>query len=90
MDIAAIGKMLRMARGHERLGQDAAQGTVQRQEKIDPEVLKKLMEMLSDGAQGGGGADGQVDQERISKMMSGRQGMEALMPDSDNGRQIVS
>lgn len=96
MDIGAIGKMLGMARGQERLGQEPAQDAAQQQGKIDPELLKKLLDMLSagtGGAQGGGGsgpgvANVQLDEEQINKMMSGRQGMEAMMPDSDSGRRV--
>lgn len=48
----------------------------------------------SGGAQGGGDSSGsggsgdQLDMEKLKKMMAGRQGMEAMMPDSDNGRKI--
>lgn len=48
----------------------------------------------SSGAQGGGDSSGsggsgdQLDMEKLKKMMAGRQGMEAMMPDSDNGRKI--
>ncbi|MDY0894362.1 MULTISPECIES: hypothetical protein [Pseudomonas] len=95
--ISAIGKMLGMARGQESLGRDGAEGAGHQNDKVDPELLKKLLEMLSGGAggaQGGGGSGssggsgGQPDPDQIRKMMSGRQGMEAMMPDSDNGRQV--
>jgi hypothetical protein len=48
----------------------------------------------SSGAQGSGDSSGsggsgdQLDMEKLKKMMAGRQGMEAMMPDSDNGRKI--
>ncbi|MBN2988602.1 hypothetical protein BFW88_05565 [Pseudomonas fluorescens] len=87
--------MLGMARGQESLGQDGAQDVGDQQGKMDSELLKKLLEMLAGagGAQGGGGSGSggsgdQPDADQIRKMMSGRQGMEAMMPDSDNGRQI--
>ncbi len=87
--IGAIAKMMELAQGAEKLGQGGAQGS---QAKQDP--MKMLMEILSKamgGAQGGGsgGAEGgQMDQEMLDKVMAGRQGMEAMMPESDNGRKI--
>lgn len=97
MDVGALGRMLGMSRGQDSLDQKGAQGSEQQKGGIDPELLKKLLEMLSGGAggaQGGGGSSGsggsggQPDLEQINKMMSGREGMQAMMPDSDNGRQI--
>jgi hypothetical protein len=70
---------------------------------MEPELIKKLLEMLAGagagGSQGGGsqgaggssgsgGSGGQPDMEQLNKMMGGRQGMQAMMPDSDNGRKI--
>ena len=103
MDIGAIGKMLGMARGQENLDQGGAQGADKHgaeQGKVDPNVLMKHLEMLTKGgggAQGGGGSEGsadsggaggQMDPEMLQKMMAGRQGMEAMMPESDNNRPI--
>ncbi|WP_348751413.1 hypothetical protein [Pseudomonas rhodesiae] len=86
-----------MSRGQDSLDQKGAQGNEQQKGGIDPELLKKLLEMFgggAGGAQGGGGSSGsggsggQPDPEQINKMMAGREGMQAMMPDSDNGRQI--
>ena len=85
MDIGAIGKMLGMARGQQSLRQEGPQ----QGGKTDTELLRKLLEMLSSsGSAGSGGSAAQLDPEQIKKMMAGREGMQAIMPDSDNGRKV--
>lgn len=85
MDIGAIGKMLGMVRGQQSLRQEGPQ----QQGKTDTELLRKLMEMLSGGGSAGsGGSAVQLDPEQIKKLMAGREGMQAMMPDSDNGRKV--
>ncbi|NVZ18156.1 hypothetical protein HX794_00725 [Pseudomonas costantinii] len=87
--------MLGMARGQNDLDQGGAQGA-EPQGKQEPDLIKKLMEMLSGaaGAQGGGGSAGsdcsecQKSPEELEQLAAGRQGMEAMMPGNDNGRQI--
>ena len=97
MDVGALGRMLGMSRGQDSLDQKGAQAREPHEGGIDPELLKKLLDMLSGaagGAQAGGGSSGsgdsggQPDLEFIKKMMAGREGMQAMMPDSDNGRKI--
>lgn len=94
MDVGALGRMLGMSRGQDSLDQKGAYGREQQKGGIDPELLKKLLEMLSGaagGTQSGGGSSGAGDQpdlEQINKMLAGREGMQAMMPDSDNGRKI--
>ncbi|MEO8490402.1 hypothetical protein [Pseudomonas sp.] len=93
MDIAAIGKMLGMARGQSELDQGGAQ-EIEQQEKQEPDLIKRLMEMLSvAGAQGAGASgsdssDTQKSPEELEQLAAGRQGLEAMMPGNDNGRQI--
>ncbi|WP_455885336.1 hypothetical protein [Pseudomonas spelaei] len=65
MDISAIGKMLGMARGHERLERETAQCR-----------------------EGSGGCGSQLDEDQIKQMFTGRKGLEAMLPDSDNGRKV--
>ena len=97
MDVGALGRMLGMSRGQDRLDQKGAQAREPHEGGIDPELLKKLLDMLSGaaggaqaggGSSGSGGSGGQPDLEFIKKMMAGREGMQAMMPDSDNGRKI--
>ncbi len=97
MDVGALGRMLGMSRGQDRLDQKGAQARQPQEGGIDPELLKKLLDMLSGaaggaqaggGSSGSGGSGGQPDLEFIKKMMAGREGMQAMMPDSDNGRKI--
>ncbi|WP_236411842.1 hypothetical protein [Pseudomonas syringae] len=101
MDIGAIGKMLGMARGQESLEQGGAQGKQGAEEKDKLDPMKMLMEMLSkaaggalgggggsQGSGGSGGSEGQMDPEMLQKLMAGRQGMEAMMPDDDTGRKV--
>ncbi|WP_248752536.1 hypothetical protein [Pseudomonas sp. MWU15-20650] len=93
MDIASIGRMLS---GLGNLDQMRMQGNEQQKGGIDPELLKKLIEMLSGnaGAQGGGGSSGSggsgapLSADKIKELMASALGMQAMMPDSDNGRQI--
>ncbi|MGY1921764.1 hypothetical protein [Pseudomonas tolaasii] len=95
MDIGAIGRMLGMARGQSGLDQSSLQ-RAQPQEKPEPDLIKRLMEMLSagTGAQGGEGSAGsgcdecQKTPEELEQLAAGRKGMEAMMPGNDNGRQI--
>ncbi|MGB3125873.1 MAG: hypothetical protein WBB95_18845 [Pseudomonas sp.] len=84
MDIGAIGKMLGMARGQSDLDQGGAQAA-EPQEKQEPDLIKRLMEMLSGGAEC---TECQASPEALEKLAAGRQGMEAMMPGNDNGRQI--
>ena len=98
MAISAIDRAMGMVNGQNRLDQGGSQDVAQQQGKMEPELIKKLLEMLAGagagGSQGGGGpsgsggSGGQPDMEQLNKMMGGRQGMEAMMPDSDNGRKI--
>ena len=98
MAISAIDRAMGMVNGQNSLDQGGSQEVGQQQGKMEPELIKKLLEMLAGagagGSQGGGGSSGsggsggQPDMEKLNKMMGGRQGMEAMMPDSDNGRKI--
>jgi hypothetical protein len=98
MAISAIDRAMGMVNGQNSLDQGGSQEVGQQQGKMEPELIKKLLEMLAGagagGSQGGGGSSGsggsggQPDMEQLNKMMGGRQGMQAMMPDSDNGRKI--
>ena len=98
MAISAIDRAMGMVNGQNSLDQGGSQDVDQQQGKMEPELIKKLLEMLAGagagGSQGGGGSSGsggsggQPDMEQLNKMMSGRQGMQAMMPESDNGRKI--
>ena len=102
MAISALDRAMGMVNGQNSLDQGGLQEVGQQPGKMGAELIKKLLEKLegSNGAQGGGGAQGsgdssgsggsgdQLDMEKLKKMMAGRQGMEAMMPDSDNGRKI--
>ena len=103
MAISAIDRAMGMVNGQNSLDQGGSQDVGQQQGKMEPELIKKLLEMLAGagagGSQGGGsqgaggssgsgGSGGQPDMEQLNKMMGGRQGMQSMMPDSDNGRKI--
>lgn len=98
MAISAIDRAMGMVNGQNSLDQGGSQDVGQQQGKMEPELIKKLLDMLAGagagGSQGGGGSSGsggsggQPDMEQLNKMMGGRQGMQAMMPDSDNGRKI--
>ncbi|MCD7077864.1 hypothetical protein LRQ11_02585 [Pseudomonas sp. MAFF 311095] len=101
MAIGAIDRAMGMVNGQNSLDQGGAKGPEEPKAKggVDQELLKKLMAMLggqwgcqgSGGSSGSGGSEGsggEMDPEQLRKMMSGRQGMEAMMPDSDNGRKV--
>ncbi|WP_448124696.1 hypothetical protein [Pseudomonas veronii] len=102
MAISALDRAMGMVNGQNSLDQGGLQEVGQQPGKMGAELIKKLLEKLegSNGAQGSGGAQGggdssgsggsgdQLDMEKLKKMMAGRQGMEAMMPDSDNGRKI--
>jgi hypothetical protein len=107
MAISAIDRAMGMVNGQNSLDQGGSQDVDQQQGKMEPELIKKLLDMLAGagagGSQGGGsgggsqgaggssgsgGSGGQPDMEQLNKMMGGRQGMQAMMPDSDNGRKI--
>ncbi len=86
MEIGALERAMGMIDGQNSLDR-GARGAEQRQRGDNQELLRKLMAMLS-GSGSGQDSCGEVDPELCRKMMAGRQGMEALMPDSDNGRKI--
>ncbi|WP_449103367.1 hypothetical protein [Pseudomonas veronii] len=96
MAISALDRAMGMVNGQNSLDQGGLQEVGQQPGKMGAELIKKLLEKLegSNGAQGGGDSSGsggsgdQLDMEKLKKMMAGRQGMEAMMPDSDNGRKI--
>ncbi len=92
MAISAIDRAMGMVNGQNRLDQGGSQEAGQQQGKMEPELIKKLLDMLAGagagGSQGAGGSGRQPDMEQLNKMMGGRQGMQAMMPDSDNGRKI--
>jgi hypothetical protein len=98
MAISAIDRAMGMVNGQNSLDQGGSQDVGQQQGKMEPELIKKLLDMLAGagagGSQGGGGSSGsggsggQPDMEQLNKMMGARQGMQAMMPDSDNGRKI--
>ena len=101
MAISAIDRAMGMVNGQNSLDQGGSQDVDQQQGKMEPELIKKLLDMLAGagaggsqgggsggGSQGAGGSGGQPDMEQLNKMMGGRQGMQAMMPESDNGRKI--
>lgn len=94
MGIGGIGRMAGAGMQGMGGGQQVGQPGGMDQQKL----LEMLMKMLggAGGAQGGGGSQGggaaggdQADiLEKMKQMMRGQQGMQAMMPGSDSGRNI--
>ncbi|WP_231501199.1 MULTISPECIES: hypothetical protein [Pseudomonas] len=94
--VDAVSRMLGMSRGQRGLEQADAQGADQKKGDIDPEMLKKLLELLSRGPQGAGGSsgsnsgggEGESYTDKLDRLMGKRDGLAAMMPGDDNGRKI--
>ncbi|SDV03274.1 hypothetical protein [Pseudomonas mucidolens] len=86
MGVSGIGNLLG---GMGNILGQGQQAGLQQQGPNNGEMLKKLLEMLmgGDGAQRTAGA-GESDMQKLRQMMTGQQGLQAMMPGHDSGRSL--